>query len=148
MYEGLTVIENVAGRPSDHFTNEDGPTCATCHLPTTDIPGSDRASHSLRAILPGQAVDVAGLTDTCSACHSEAADPAGLQRLIDDVQTSTQARIEAARAALSGATPEWVPIALEFVERDGSGGVHNYAYTDALLDAVDAELGLFPVSQE
>jgi hypothetical protein len=31
---------------------------------------------------------------------------------------------------------------LDFVDGDSSLGIHNYFYTDALLDAVEAELGL------
>jgi len=63
--------------------------------------------------------------------------------LIAAIQTSTQARLETARAAVTDSTPAWVTQALDFVEGDGSLGVHNYTYADALLDAVYEELGLF-----
>ncbi|HEX3050816.1 MAG TPA: hypothetical protein VHP83_09200 [Aggregatilineaceae bacterium] len=39
-------------------------------------------------------------------------------------------------------SPDWVVTVLDFVDGDGSLGVHNYTYTDRLLDAVEAELGL------
>ena len=58
-----------------------------------------------------------------------------MQELIDDIQNNTHTRIDTARAAITDTTPAWVITALDFVERDGSYGIHNYAYSDALLDA-------------
>lgn len=143
MFEGIQIIPEVVARPSDHFTSAQGPTCTTCHFPSVPVDGSTRASHTLNPIMPGAALDVEGLTDTCSECHAEVASPASLQQLIDDIQNNTRERIATARAAVTETTPAWVIQALDFVEGDGSFGIHNYAYSDALLDAVFAELGLF-----
>ena len=66
-------------------------------------------------------------------------------QLIDVIQRDTQERIETARGFVSESTPPWVIRALDFVEGDGSLGIHNYTYSDALLDAVFDALNLFPV---
>jgi predicted CXXCH cytochrome family protein len=148
MFEGLPLVENVAPRDNAHFIIEGGPDCQTCHMP--EVPTSvapenlaPRASHTMRIVSPGAALNVEGLVDSCSVCHSNLASPQALQQYIDDVQGDMRSRIDAARAALTDGTPEWVVNALDFVEGDGSLGIHNYAYADALLDAVDMELGLF-----
>lgn len=143
MYEGRDLIAGIAGVPGVHFTDPAGPRCASCHLP--EVPTSEglRASHALNPVMPGAALNVEALVDTCSACHSNVLTPELLQTLMDDIQADTQARIEAARAVVTDDTPEWVKQALDFVEKDGSLGVHNYAYADELLDAVFTELGLF-----
>lgn len=149
MWEGLPLIAEVPPEPNAHVIDPEGPTCATCHyasVPVTLTDGTtgERGSHTLLPILPGAALNVEGLTDTCSACHEDAATPEALQQLIDDIQGDMTARIEAARAAVTDTTPGWVIAALDFVEGDGSAGIHNYAYADALLDAVDQALGLPP----
>ncbi|MBE0688543.1 MAG: hypothetical protein IH587_00295 [Anaerolineae bacterium] len=149
MFEGIQVLPQVSSRPSDHFLNMEGPDCQTCHLPVVSVETYfSRISHAFKPVLPEQAFDVEGLTDSCSACHEEAVSPELLQKLIDDVQTDTRARIDMARAALNAGTPPWVLEALDFVEGDGSLGIHNYAYADALLDAVFTELELFPATGE
>lgn len=148
MYEGQRIIEQVNPRPSDHFTDANGPTCQTCHLPVLPVVDGTRPSHTMKPLLPGAALELDGVIDTCTACHEDQVDAASMQQLIDDIQTDMRARIETARAAVSEGTPDWVVTALDFVEGDGSFGIHNYAYTDALLDAVDAELGLFPAADE
>ncbi|MBL8160425.1 MAG: hypothetical protein JNJ61_00450 [Anaerolineae bacterium] len=144
MFEGLRVVDEVISRPSDHFTAEDGPDCQTCHFPQVPVGSSTRASHALLPVMPGAAINLEGVIDSCTACHEGQVDAASMQRLIDDIQASMRSRIEAARARITTATPPWVITALDFVEGDGSFGVHNYAYADDLLDAVDAALGLFP----
>ncbi|MBZ0309141.1 MAG: cytochrome c3 family protein [Anaerolineae bacterium] len=142
MHEGQDVVETVVGIPSAHFTAEDGPDCVTCHLPRVPTDMLTRASHTFDPVLPGEALNVEGLQDSCSTCHSEQIEAVGLQAFIDDVQASTESRVTTARDSLNDDTGEWVMVALDFVETDGSWGVHNYAYTDALLDRVEAELGL------
>ena len=144
MFEGRTLVEQVAGVPSAHFQEAEGPRCVTCHMPrTVQIGEFGRAgSHTMSPAMPG---DVAELEpDSCSGCHSELVTRADLQRFLDDVQAGTRGRLEAARAALGADAPDWVRVALAALEGDGSLGVHNPAYTDALLDAVEAELGLAP----
>ncbi|MFN8375102.1 MAG: cytochrome c3 family protein [Anaerolineae bacterium] len=143
MFEGLPLIEGIDGVESAHFIAEDGPDCVTCHMPSVPTTEGLRVSHTSSPILPGAALNVEGLTDTCSACHEDIGEPALLQQLIDDVQTDTRTRLDAARAAVTPTTAPWVTQALDFVEGDGSLGIHNYAYTDTILDAVFVELGLF-----
>lgn len=142
MFEGRAIIPNVEAVPSSHFTEETGPRCATCHM--TAVLTSDAvsvSSHSLQPVLPGPALNVEGLEDSCITCHRRQVNGAQMQALIDDVQADTRARLDAAAAGVQDTTPDWVSTALAFVEGDGSLGIHNYAYTDALLDAVEAELG-------
>jgi predicted CXXCH cytochrome family protein len=144
MYEGSTLIPQVRSRASDHFLEPGGPDCQTCHLVVLPIlGGSSRASHSLRPVLPDDAATMDGVIDTCTTCHEDQVDAATMQALIDVVQADARARIEAARAAVNAGTPPWVTQVLDFVEGDGSYGIHNYAYADELLDAAFAELGLF-----
>lgn len=142
MYEGQDVIEGITGVPSAHFVAEDGPECATCHMPRVPTDMNSRASHTFQPVMPGATLDLEALQDSCSVCHGDQVDAAGLQALIDDVQADTQARLETIRAALTDDTPDWVRVGLDFVEGDGSLGVHNYVYTDDVLDAIEAELGL------
>lgn len=142
MFEGREIVPNVEAVPSSHFTEEDGPRCATCHMAA--VPTGDAvsvSSHSLQPVLPGPAVNVEGLQDSCTTCHRRQVNGTQMQALIDDVQADTRARLDAL-AAVRDTAPDWVQTALAFVEGDGSLGIHNYAYTDRLLDAVEAELGL------
>jgi len=71
-----------------------------------------------------------------------------MQRLIDDIQANTQARLDAIQGNIRTDHPDWVRLAVQFVAGDGSLGIHNYRYSDALLDAVEAELGLDQTDDE
>lgn len=142
MYEGETLIDGIEGVPSAHFAAAGGPTCVTCHMPRVPVDAGTRASHAFHPVMPGAALDAATLQDSCSICHADQVDAGALQALIDDIQADTQARLEAARAAITDESPDWVDAALRFVEGDGSLGVHNYVYSDVLLDSVENELGL------
>lgn len=146
MFEGIQIVPEVKARPSDHFVDTSGPDCQTCHLAAVPVEGTARMNHLMKPLLPGAALNIKGVIDTCAQCHDEI-DPPTMQKLIDDIQRDTKARIEQARAAVNASTPEWVITVLDFVEGDGSSGVHNYAYADELLDAVFAEMGLFPQAQ-
>ncbi|MGQ9908210.1 MAG: cytochrome c3 family protein [Candidatus Flexifilum sp.] len=147
MYEGLPIIDGIEPVPGVHFTDSDGPTCTTCHAADVPVTDGQRISHTLSPILPGAVLDLEGLKDNCTICHTELVTAEALQAFIDDVQRDTQARIDAARAAVTAETPVWVGQALDFVAGDGSRGIHNYAYADAVLDAVFDELGLFEAAQ-
>lgn len=140
LYEGAALVEAVQPVPGAHHEAEGGPTCATCHMGVVDTPNGPRQSHTFAIVDPAAALDEETLNDSCSGCHEE--NPAALGDLIADIQVDTLARVEAARAALADESPAWVEVALDAIERDGSAGLHNYAYTDALLDAVEAELNL------
>lgn len=142
MFEGVTLVSEIEGTPSAHFTEEEGPRCATCHMPDVPVENAGvRNSHRWTPILPGS---TEALQDSCTTCHTDFVDVAGMQQLVEDIQTSTQARLESAQAVLADDSPEWVSAALQFVEGDGSLGIHNYPYTDALLKAAESELGLAP----
>jgi predicted CXXCH cytochrome family protein len=142
MFEGVDFVEGIAPIPGAHFATENAADCLTCHMPSVSVGFTPRISHTLDPLLPGMALGVEGLTDTCSQCHEEQAIPAALQALIDDTQANVQARIEAARAALPRTAPDWLVRAIEFVEGDASYGIHNFAYADRILDTVEAALGL------
>lgn len=142
MFEGTAFVSEVEGIPGSHFSAEDGPRCTTCHMPEIPVENvGTRASHRWSPILPGSTDE---LQDSCTTCHTDFVDVAGMQRLVADIQASTQTRLDAAKAALANNSPSWVNTSLAFVEGDGSLGIHNYAYTDALLKAVEGELGLAP----
>ncbi|MFN8373686.1 MAG: cytochrome c3 family protein [Anaerolineae bacterium] len=142
MFEGQPIIDGVDGVPSVHFSAEDGPRCVTCHMSGVPIDGASLANHTWRPVIPGESVD--SPPDACSECHTGLL-PTDLQSLIEDTQASVRSRLSVARARLSSiAVPEEgsaasadynrVVTALNFVQNDGSLGVHNYAYVDALLD--------------
>jgi predicted CXXCH cytochrome family protein len=144
MWEGLPVVDQVIAEPGVHYLAEDGPSCHTCHAVTVPVDeGGERVSHALGPITPSVVIDEPLLQDSCTHCHTEVPSPALMQELIDDIQANTQTRIDMARAAITDNTPAWVVTALDFVERDGSLGIHNYAYSDALLDAVYEALNLY-----
>jgi predicted CXXCH cytochrome family protein len=146
LYEGITLIEEVAGVPSGHFAarqqGEEAPDCVGCHLARLPVDGILRASHTLQPLMPGVAAELGLDEQSCTACHAEQADGAAMQTLIEDIQASTATRLEAIQAAQGDSDPAWVGLAVQLIEGDGSQGVHNYAYTDSLLDAVEAHLGL------
>lgn len=145
MFEGLTLVAEVAGVPGAHFTAEGGPNCQTCHMQSVSVGGGQqRVSHALDVVLPGDVVDFEGLSDGCTTCHTEYLDGPGIQQLVDDVQADVQSRLQAAQAAVSASSPQWVSDTLAFVEGDNSLGIHNYAYTLALLSASEKALGLAP----
>lgn len=140
VFEGVTIVEGIDVNPSPHFTAEDGPDCATCHMPTISTYNGDRDSHTFNIVSPGDALDLEGLQDSCSGCHDEG--PVALQQLIDDIQNDALSRIERARAAVTDDSPAWVTLALDVVEGEGSAGIHNYTYTDTLLDEIEQALNL------
>ncbi|MBN1563826.1 MAG: hypothetical protein JXA10_08300 [Anaerolineae bacterium] len=144
MYEGWSVIEEVAGIPSPHFSAEDGPDCITCHMPETVQIGEYGmvSSHFMRPVLPGEATDIQ--PDTCSGCHGDIASREALHALITGLQTKTEERLIAINNAMDNNSPDWMKMAVAFVEGDASSGIHNPTYTDALLDALEAELNLGP----
>lgn len=142
MFEGISLIDGITGVPGAHFASENAPTCTTCHMPEVALDGGTRASHTMSPVLPGAALDVEALVDTCSPCHEAQASPVALQALIDDTQYSVRLRIEAIHAAMPRNAPAWAIEALAFVEGDGSYGLHNFVYADQILDRLEADLGL------
>ncbi|MCU0511968.1 MAG: hypothetical protein MUE40_05280 [Anaerolineae bacterium] len=147
IYEGATIIDNVPGTPSSHFTAEDGPDCITCHMAAVPVENATRASHTQRPIMPGETLSIEQLQDSCTPCHAEQVNAGQMQQLIDDIQNDMTARLERARAAVTADTPAWVTLVLDAIEGDGSRGIHNYTYTDHLMDTVEVELGLSNVAE-
>ncbi len=142
VYEGLTLIENIEPIAGAHFSAEDGPTCNTCHMHPVETKNGLRSSHTFHPVSPAGAAEIADLQDACTTCHTDIEDPLQMQRLIDSVQANVEERIARAHDNLGDDTPEWVPLSLAAVEGDGSGGIHNFAYTNAILSSVEAELGI------
>jgi nitrate/TMAO reductase-like tetraheme cytochrome c subunit len=134
MLLGVGGAGDVAGSPAAHYTMTDN-ACVTCHL-------GDSANHTFEASV-----------SACVACHTDAEDTD-----VNGAVTATQEKFDALLAALieaglvneSGsaiaaknvdeatAWPVWV---YGFILEDGSMGVHNPKYTNALLDAALAALG-------
>ena len=111
-------------------------------MPRVPVESFTLATHTLVPVLPDQpGVNADGLRDTCSTCHTGLT-PAAMQQFVTNSQNNTRRRLDAATTALRVNTPGWVRTALDFIEGDGSLGVHNHRYTAALLDAVEIELGL------
>jgi predicted CXXCH cytochrome family protein len=142
MFEGQEIVDEVAGVPSAHFSAAEGPRCATCHMPQTiQIGEFGRAgSHTMLPALPGDAIE----PDSCSGCHGELVTRADIQRFITNTETITGSRVAAIEAQMSQTTPKWIETAMALINGDGSRGIHNPAYTDALLDAAEIELGIYP----
>lgn len=141
MVAGLPVIDGIDPKTSTHYTDENGPDCITCHMPDVPIEGNGtRVSHTWEIVEPG----VDGIQgDSCTSCHEDVSADY-LAEFIDKTEARYRSRIDTARSAVSNRVEveTWVIAALDFVETDGSYGVHNPAYADAVLDAVELELGL------
>jgi len=144
IYQGLPLVAEVAPIPSAHFTAGDGPDCLSCHMARLPVEGGMLATHSLQAVLPGapEALEAAA---GCTTCH-DAIGTEQLAAFVSDMQADFAARIEAARGGLGTDAPPWVEGALDAVESDGSGGLHNYSYAQALLNAAEAALGIGPAA--
>lgn len=144
MFEGLGMIDGVDGVMGVHFGEEAGPRCYDCHMADLPVDGSSRASHALAPVMPLEAEE--GEPSACSACH-DGLSASDLQYLIDDTQASIRDRIVTGRARMTSLNPDQIgeryqqiQTALDFVQNDGSLGVHNYAYADALLDFAEISL--------
>ena len=142
MFEGLELIENIVPIAGAHFSAEDGPTCITCHMQSIETKNGIRQSHTFHPVSPAGAVDIDDLQDACTACHTDIEDPIQMQRLIDSVQANVSDRLTRVQATLTDDTPAWLGRALSAIDGDGSQGIHNFAYTHAILSAIENELGL------
>lgn len=148
MFEGQAVVDGVEGVPSVHFSQEEGPRCITCHMAGIPVGTAMLASHTWQPVIPGETAD--SPPDACSECHTGLT-TADLESLVLDTQASVKSRLSVASARLGSVTPpetgtdaaaeyERVVTALAFVQNDGSLGVHNYGYADALLDEASSLL--------
>lgn len=145
MYEGVQIVDNVEGKPSSHFTDENGPECTTCHMPEIPIESDSRATHSLKPVLVDGSEDTP--PDTCTGCHADLT-PDYIEQFVEGTREKTAERLQTVETSLASAAdvPEWVQTVVDFVKGDGSLGIHNYAYTDALLDAVELQMGLVQIT--
>jgi predicted CXXCH cytochrome family protein len=148
MFEGLTLIKDLPGIPSAHFADARGPRCQSCHMSSVPVQGTTNVTHTFLSVLPGKANGK--LPDSCSGCHDKLK-PNDLQSLIDGTQDAVRARLAVAWARVGTlAKPDQpgkaadsynaIVNALTFVQNDGSLGVHNYAYADALLNYAERAL--------
>ncbi|MCQ3930079.1 MAG: hypothetical protein DPW16_06435 [Chloroflexi bacterium] len=141
MYEGDAIVAGLEGIPSGHFTAENGPDCLTCHMPSVPVESATRFSHTLSPVAPGDAEE--GQPDSCTNCHTDL-EKDYAQNFIQDTQEGIHQRllnIETVYAQV--AEPEaWIRTILDFIGQDGSLGIHNFAYTDALLDKAEITLGV------
>ncbi len=142
MYEGQELVAEIDPVVGAHASAEDGPTCNTCHMQTIQTKNGPRSSHTFHPVSPAGAAEIADLQDACTTCHTDVENPVEMQGLIDNVQMNVEGRLTVLRDAMDEDTPEWVQQSVAAVEGDGSLGVHNYAYTNALLTAAEAELGI------
>ncbi len=150
MFEGRDMVETITGIPSVHLSEAEGPRCMTCHMPRTAPIGEygSAPSHLLTLAFPGQVEEME--PDSCSGCHADLT-AGDLQYLIDDTQEAVRTRLSVAWARLASVDEpeseddnrgqyERVINALTFVQNDGSLGVHNYTYADALLSFAESSL--------
>jgi len=142
IYEGRALVENIEPVAGAHFSAEDGPDCRTCHMHAVETKNGVRPSHTFAVVSPAGAADIESLQDACTTCHTDIESPAQMQELLDSIQTNVSDRLMVAQEAAGDAAPEWVSRSLAAVEGDGSLGVHNFGYTNALLGAVESELGI------
>jgi hypothetical protein len=111
-------------------------------MQSVDTKNGERKSHTFQPVSPAGAAEIDNLQDACTTCHTDIEDPMQMQDLIDSVQSSVTDRIALAQDTISDDSPEWVTQAIAAVEGDGSRGIHNFAYTNAMLTSVEAELGI------
>ena len=150
LFEGWSIIEGIEGIPSTHFEVMGEDSCTTCHMPPTIQIGEYGrvGSHTMDVVFPGEAAE--GEPNSCNGCHDNISAEA-MQQFIDNTQASVERRLRHTNEALRTAAnpPDWVAQALALVGTDGSLGIHNFAYTDALLFAAEVELGLVsPTAQQ
>lgn len=142
IFEGLELIEAIEPIAGAHFSAEEGPTCTTCHMQSVDTKNSIRHSHTFHPVSPAGAVDIDNLQDACTTCHTDIEDPVQMQRLIDSIQSNVADRVTVIQENVAGDSPEWIQSALAAIEGDGSQGIHNFSYTNAILSAAEAELDI------
>lgn len=142
VFEGLDLIEAIEPIEGIHFSSDEGPDCLTCHMQGIETKNGIRQSHTFHPISPAGAAEIDNLQDSCTSCHTDIENPEQMQQLIDSIQGNVTDRINVAQQAISDDTPQWVAQAIMVIEGDGSRGIHNFGYTNAMLKAVEFELGI------
>ncbi len=148
MLRGVQIIDQVEGLPSGHFVEMRGVSCTTCHMTPTVENGAfgHLGTHTMMIVPPGETAP--DQPDTCTKCHTDLSGQA-LQQLITGTQRNISNRLTALSAAAAEAetAPGWVQEVIDFVRSDRSLGIHNQAYTDALLYAAELELNLIEMPE-
>lgn len=143
MFEAWQIVDAVEPVLSGHFTSPDGPRCVTCHMPQTVMMG-ELGVAGTHTMTPTVCIDEAPcFPDSCQDCHA-GLNPQYLAEFVQETQAGVAERLTGVEVALElqPDAPAWVGVVADFVANDGSLGIHNYAYTDALLHAAEIELGL------
>lgn len=117
-------------------TAPDAPDCVACHFSTTvDEDGESFTLHDMDIALNQH-------SQSCTTCHSELTSSYA-QRYIVKQRDDTAQRLAVIETRLDPeTTPQWVLQAFNLLAADDSGGVHNVAYTEGLLNSVEIYLGL------
>ncbi len=153
MFEGKGALGVDQDMPSPHFAAEGGPVCSSCHLVKTAksaahwveeggrVVKGDISSHLLKIAMPGEVAE--GEPDSCSQCHSGMTQE-DLQSIIDRRQTAVKdriaqldARLQKLNAAKGLYARDAAYTNLTIVESEGSFGIHNNPYANAILDATE-----------
>lgn len=142
MFEGVELIDDIEPIEGAHFSADEGPTCVTCHMQAIETKNGIRQSHTFHPVSPAGAAEIENLQDACTICHTDIEDPVQMQRLIDSIQSNVSERVALIQENTTDDAPEWIQTAMEAIEGDGSQGIHNFAYANAMLSAAESELGI------
>jgi hypothetical protein len=124
---GATLVDNVTGVASAH--HDEGLACGACHN-----------AHSVVSLPEDPTV-----ATTCTECHSDLSDR-GIRQFATSAQEDVAERLAVITTELGPDSPEWVQTVVSTLEDDGSGGLHNVAYTSRLLYAAEVELGIAQIT--
>ncbi len=146
MFEGTALVAGIDGVAGKHFSEENGPRCITCHMQALPVSDSTtRASHGFTPILPGDSETV---PSACAGCHTDLT-TTDLSLLVKNTQDAVRTRLTADEMKLASVSTLKTDArylqamaALDFIKGDGSFGIHNYTYTDALLTSAEQDLAL------
>ena len=130
-------------------SEENGPRCVTCHMQAASRRATRRPAPvtASRRFCPATSDT---LPSACAGCHTDLT-TTDLALLVKNTQDAVRARLDGGSGAAGKPCPDarrpttryqQVVAALDFVQSDGSFGIHNYAYTDALLSAAEQDLAL------
>ncbi len=154
MFEGVALVAGIDGVEGAHFKAKDGPVCVTCHMQAVPVDTTSRASHTFKPVLPGAAEGQ--LSSACAGCHKDLT-TTDMQLLVENTQAVVTSRLAVANTRLANivepaagddtrAQYDQIIAALNFVQNDGSLGVHNYAYVDKLMSSAEHALSQLNVT--
>ncbi len=136
LMDGEMLIEGISSSASAHSTAEDAPDCISCHFRTgVNEDGEEITLHDMD-------ISLIQHSTSCTNCHTELTE-AYAQRFIVGQQEDTAQRLAIIETHFDPENlPSWVTQSIQLLNADSSGGVHNVAYTEALLHSVEVYLGL------